>query len=82
MLAREKPHWGVSGVPFMKSTTGAEATALSIAALVSEDKRRAWRTEGRVKAGVRTASSAEGREIGRKACGRRVSGLIGRGNDF
>jgi hypothetical protein len=70
MLAREKPHWGVSGVPFMNRTTGAEATALSIAALVSEDKRRAWRTEGRVKAGARTAFSAEGREIGRKACER------------
>lgn len=41
MLAREKPHWGVSGVPFMNRTTGAEATALSIAALVSVDKRRA-----------------------------------------
>jgi hypothetical protein len=81
MLAREKPHWGVSGVPFMKSTTGAEPTALSIAALVSEDKRRAWRMEGRVKAGVRTACSAEGREIGRKACGRRVSGLTERGSD-
>ena len=82
MDAREKPHWGVSGVPFMKSTTGAEATALSIAALVSEDKRRAWRTEGRVKAGVRTARSTEGPEIGRKACERRVSWLIGRGHAF
>jgi hypothetical protein len=40
MLAREKPHCGVSGVPFMKSTTGAEATALSIAALVSVERRR------------------------------------------
>jgi hypothetical protein len=28
-------------VPFINSTTGAEATALSIAALVSEDKSRA-----------------------------------------
>jgi hypothetical protein len=70
MLAREKPHWGVSGVPFMNRTTGAEATALSIAALVSEDKRRAWRTEGRMKAGERMEFSNEGREIGRKACKR------------
>lgn len=35
ILALEKPHCGVSGVPFMKSTTGAVATALSIACLVS-----------------------------------------------
>jgi hypothetical protein len=70
MLAREKPHWGVSGVPFMNRTTGAEATALSMAARVSEDRRRAWRTEGRAKAGERTAFSDEGREIGRKACKR------------
>lgn len=40
ILARENPHWGVSGVPFMNSTTGADSTALSMAALVSLDKRR------------------------------------------
>lgn len=45
MVAREKPHWGVSGVPFMKRTTGAEAMALSIAARVSSERRRAWRGE-------------------------------------
>src|SRR5271154_6669692 len=39
----EKPHWGVSGVPFMKRTTGAEATALSIAVRTSCDRRRVWR---------------------------------------
>jgi hypothetical protein len=33
----EKPHCGVSGVPFMNRTTGAEATALSIAVLTSCD---------------------------------------------
>lgn len=38
MLALEKPHWGVSGVPFMNSTTGADATALSIACRVSADR--------------------------------------------
>ena len=37
MLALENPHCGISGVPFMNRTTGAEATALSIAAFVSED---------------------------------------------
>lgn len=73
MLAREKPHWGVSGVPFMKRTTGADATALSIAALVSEDKRRAWRVEGSGKAGERTGRRKVGRESGRKAW--RVSAL-------
>lgn len=67
MLAREKPHWGVSGVPFMKSTTGAEPTALSMAALVSEERRRAWRMEGSWKAGVRTGRRAVGRAMGRKA---------------
>ena len=33
----EKPHWGVSGVPFMNRTTGAEATALSMAVRTSCD---------------------------------------------
>lgn len=41
MLARENPHCGVSGVPFMNRTTGAEATALSMAALVSAEMKRA-----------------------------------------
>lgn len=40
MLALEKPHCGISGVPFMNSTTGFEATALSMAALVSVDSSR------------------------------------------
>jgi hypothetical protein len=42
MLAREKPHWGVSGVPFMKSTTRAEPTALSMACRVCSESRRIW----------------------------------------
>ena len=46
MLAREKPHCGVSGVPFMNKTTGAEETALSMAVRVSLDSRRAWRADG------------------------------------
>lgn len=40
MLARENPHCGVSGVPFMNRTTGAEDTASSIAVRVSADKKR------------------------------------------
>ena len=40
MLAFENPHCGVSGVPFMNSTTGLEATASSIAALVLVDSNR------------------------------------------
>jgi len=47
MLAREKPHCGISGVPFMKSTTGADATALSMAALVSLDSSRVCRAAKR-----------------------------------
>lgn len=35
MLALENPHWGISGVPFMKSTTGLDETADSIAVRVS-----------------------------------------------
>ena len=58
----------------MNSTTGAEATALSMAARVSEDSRRACRAEGMANtAGVRGATgtrrvlSDEGRAMGRKA---------------
>lgn len=40
MLALENPHCGVSGVPFINRTTGAEATALSIADRVSSESRR------------------------------------------
>ena len=38
MLALEKPHCGVSGVPFMNSTTGDEATARSIAERTSSER--------------------------------------------
>lgn len=61
----------------MNSTTGAEATALSMAARVSEDSRRACRAEGMANtAGVRGATgtrrvlSDEGRAMERKAYGR------------
>ncbi len=47
MLARENPHCGISGVPFMNRTTGADATALSIAARVSEDSNLIWRDGSR-----------------------------------
>lgn len=55
MLALEKPHCGVSGVPFMKSTTGADATALSIAVRMSSESNR-------IRIGVRNRGAvAEGR---------------------
>jgi hypothetical protein len=47
MLALENPHCGVSGVPFMNSTTGADATALSIVAFVSAERNRAVMGENR-----------------------------------
>ena len=40
MLAREKPHCGVSGVPVMNSTTGADDTALSMAWRVWSERSR------------------------------------------
>lgn len=40
MDAREKPHCGISGVPFMNKTTGADATAASIDFLVSSESLR------------------------------------------
>lgn len=53
----------------MNRTTGADAIALSIAALVSDDRRRALRVDGGGKAGKRIGRSGVGREIGRKALG-------------
>jgi hypothetical protein len=78
MVAREKPHCGVSGVPFMNRTTGAEETALSIAVRVSLDRRRAWRTEGMEGPegnwmAERTGRKKVGRETGRKAYGIHMS---------
>ena len=40
ILALLNPHWGSSGVPFMKRTTGALATALSIAVRVASESHR------------------------------------------
>lgn len=41
--AREKPHWGMSGVPFIKTTSGLAATAASIFLRASLLKHRRWR---------------------------------------
>jgi hypothetical protein len=57
MLALENPHCGVSGVPFMNRTTGAEAIALSIAARTSLERNRAWN-------GVMKPVGADGRVAG------------------
>jgi hypothetical protein len=57
MLALEKPHWGVSGVPFINKTTGADATALSIAVLTWSERNRAWN-------GVTKRNGAAGRVAG------------------
>lgn len=71
MAAREKPHCGVSGVPFMKSTTGADDTALSIAERVWSERRRAWKgVRGEI--GVRKRGAVERTATGRRDC-RRVS---------
>ena len=54
-MAREKPHWGSSGVPFMNKTTRADAPALSMASCVLSSTRRGgvlWKLE--VDAGVLT----------------------------
>jgi len=40
MLARENPHCGVSGVPFINSTTGADEMAEVMAARVSAERYR------------------------------------------
>jgi hypothetical protein len=57
ILALENPHCGVSGVPFMNSTTGADATALSIADRTSLERKRAWN-------GVTKRNRAAGRVAG------------------
>jgi hypothetical protein len=67
MLALENPHCGVSGVPFMNNTTGAEPTALSIACLVSDDKYRKAVGEIRGYENL-VANIGAGRAAWRKAC--------------
>lgn len=47
MLALENPHCGISGVPFINNTTGADDTALSMAVRVSVDRKALWRTANR-----------------------------------
>lgn len=52
MAAREKPHWGKSGVPFINRTTGVVLTASWIFALVSWERYlRASETAGGLKMG-------------------------------
>jgi len=61
MLAREKPHCGNSGVPFMKRTTGDVETALSMAARVeSERLRRMGWWSGNAKVGLKDARLRDG----------------------
>ena len=64
MLALENPHWGISGVPFINKTTGFEATAWSIAALVSVERARSCKGLRRVRGGLerRAAIGREGRD--------------------
>jgi len=64
MLALENPHCGISGVPFMNSTTGELPTALSMAARVSLDKRRVWRVAKREE----RSGLWRGRRVDRKTC--------------
>lgn len=66
MLALENPHCGVSGVPFMNSTTGEEATALSIALRTSSERHRIW--NGVRKRAVGAARAEVARVAARKAC--------------
>lgn len=70
MLALENPHCGISGVPFINSTTGLESTALSIAALVSVERRRVWNSVKGMSwhLGIVAAIGRIGRDARRKAC--------------
>jgi hypothetical protein len=72
MLALEKPHWGVSGVPFMNKTTGEEATALSMAERTSSESSRAWK-------GVRKRAVGVGRVVLARVAARKACYLLARG---
>jgi hypothetical protein len=39
--ARENPHWGTAGVPFMKRTTGVDETAFCIRERALSERNRA-----------------------------------------
>lgn len=69
MVAPENPHCGVSGVPFINSTTGAVPTALSIAAFVSDDRSRICKGVQLAGKGLVTwaASGRDGLDACRKA---------------
>lgn len=64
MDVRLNPHCGVSGVPFMKSTTGAEATALSIALRTSSESSLVWEREEVIR-GRRVLDVARGESAAR-----------------
>jgi hypothetical protein len=66
MVALENPHCGVSGVPFMNKTTGADPTALSIACRVSVDRYR--RAMGEIRRENLEANVGAGRAACRNAC--------------
>ena len=66
MLALENPHCGVSGVPFINRTTGADPTALSIAARVSVERKRAEMGVNRGEENLE--ANAAGRAVWRNAC--------------
>ena len=68
MLALEKPHCGVSGVPFMNKTTGDDATALSIAERTSSESNRAWN-------GVRNRAEGMGRAVLARVAARKAEGI-------
>lgn len=68
MLALENPHCGVSGVPFMNSTTGEEATARSMALRTSSERHRVWKGVRKRVLGMGRAALARVAVAARKAC--------------
>ena len=72
MLAREKPHCGVSGVPFMKRTTGADATALSMAWRISSESMRIC-IGARKRGAVAEGRGRVARVAARKACSQLIT---------
>lgn len=69
ILARENPHCGVSGVPFMNSTTGADPTASVMAVLVSADRKRRVMEPAAGRGKRVKAEEGEGRAAWRRAWG-------------
>lgn len=67
---RLNPHCGVSGVPFMNRTTGADATALSIALRTSVDNRRVCKSDEEIRGRsvVEVAPGERAARAPRRAC--------------